>query len=304
MTTIHHEFITTGTRGLRHDILPMRLYHKAKRLGVWDPRSIDFSQDKRDWQQLPEDIKEQLRGLIAGFQAGEESVTLDLLPLIMVIANEGRIEEEMFLTTFLWEEAKHTEFFRRFIDEVMQENNDLHHHHGPGYRRIFYEELPQSMGALLTDPSPAAQVRASVTYNMFVEGVMAETGYKGFYDVLSHAQIMPGLKQGIGYLKRDESRHIAYGVFLISRLIAADKSLWPIIEKRMHTLFAIMLEQDPELPTYEIPPPEEQSLNFNLDYAKVQLDKRLARIKRAMHESEDEVYHDIDFEEKESDAEE
>jgi len=120
MTTIHHEFITTGTRGLRHDILPMRLYHKAKRLGVWDPRSIDFSQDKRDWQQLPEDIKEQLRGLIAGFQAGEESVTLDLLPLIMVIANEGRIEEEMFLTTFLWEEAKHTEFFRRFIDEVMQ----------------------------------------------------------------------------------------------------------------------------------------------------------------------------------------
>src|SRR5215831_7562408 len=45
MTTIHHEFITTGTRGLRHDILPMRLYHKAKRLGVWDPRSIDFSQD-------------------------------------------------------------------------------------------------------------------------------------------------------------------------------------------------------------------------------------------------------------------
>jgi ribonucleoside-diphosphate reductase beta chain len=303
MATTHEGFITTSTRGLRHDTLPMRLYHKAKRLGVWDPRSIDFSQDKRDWQQLPEEIKEQLRGLIAGFQAGEESVTLDLLPLIMVIANEGRLEEEMFLTTFLWEEAKHVEFFRRFIDEVMQEKSDLNQHHGPGYRKIFYEELPQAMSALLTDPSPAAQVCASVTYNMFVEGVMAETGYKGFYDVLSQAHIMPGLKQGIGYLKRDESRHIAYGVFLISRLIAADKSLWPIIEKRMHTLFAIMLEQDPELPTYEIPPAEEQSLNFNLDYAKVQLDKRLARIKRAMGESEEEIYHDADFEEKEADEE-
>lgn len=34
------------------------------------------------------------------FQAGEESVTLDLLPLIQVIAGEGRIEEEMFLTSF------------------------------------------------------------------------------------------------------------------------------------------------------------------------------------------------------------
>jgi ribonucleoside-diphosphate reductase beta chain len=303
MATTHEGFITTSTRGLQHDILPMRLYHKAKRLGVWDPRSIDFSQDKRDWQQLPEEIKEQLRGLIAGFQAGEESVTLDLLPLIMVIASEGRLEEEMFLTTFLWEEAKHVEFFRRFIDEVMQEKSDLNELHGPGYRKIFYEELPKAMSALLTDPSPAAQVRASVTYNMFVEGVMAETGYKGFYDVLNQAHIMPGLKQGIGYLKRDESRHIAYGVFLISRLIAADKSLWPIIEKRMHMLFAIMLEQDPELPTYEVPPPEEQSPNFNLDYAKVQLEKRLARIKRAMNESVEEVYHDADFEEKDADEE-
>ncbi len=38
----HTSFTTTGVRGLRHDILPMRLYHKAKKLGVWDPRTIDF----------------------------------------------------------------------------------------------------------------------------------------------------------------------------------------------------------------------------------------------------------------------
>ncbi len=48
---------------------------------------------------------------------------------------------------------------------------------------------------------------------------------------------MPGLQQGIQYIKRDESRHIAYGVFLISRLVAADKSLWPVVEDRMHELF-------------------------------------------------------------------
>jgi ribonucleoside-diphosphate reductase beta chain len=33
----------------------------------------------------------------------------------MVIAQEGRLEEEMFLTSFLWEEAKHVEFFSRFF---------------------------------------------------------------------------------------------------------------------------------------------------------------------------------------------
>ena len=112
----HTSFTTTGVRGLRHDILPMRLYHKAKKLGVWDPRTIDFSQDIIDWQNCTEVEKLSLLALTALFQAGEESVTLDLLPLMMVIAQEGRLEEEMFLTTFLWEEAKHTEFFRRFLD--------------------------------------------------------------------------------------------------------------------------------------------------------------------------------------------
>ena len=39
---------TTST-GLDHSILPMRLYHKAKKLGTWDSKDIDFSQDKKDW---------------------------------------------------------------------------------------------------------------------------------------------------------------------------------------------------------------------------------------------------------------
>ena len=151
----HLSFATTGTRGIRHDILPMRLYHKAKKLGVWDPRAIDFTQDKLDWQNCTTNQKETLLSLTALFQAGEESVTLDLLPLIMVIAQEGRLEEEMFLTTFLWEEAKHTEFFRRFLDEVAEEHSDLSRYHSPSYRKLFYEELPQTMHALLSDPSSA-----------------------------------------------------------------------------------------------------------------------------------------------------
>ena len=32
--------------------------------------------------------------------------------------NEGQPEEEMYLTTFLWEEAKHVEVFRRMVDEL------------------------------------------------------------------------------------------------------------------------------------------------------------------------------------------
>ncbi|MCB0259558.1 MAG: ribonucleotide-diphosphate reductase subunit beta, partial [Calditrichaeota bacterium] len=96
----------------------MRLYHKAKKFGIWNPQDIDLQRDREDWQSLSDLEKEVLLHLTALFQGGEEAVTLDLLPLIMVIAKERRIEEELYLTTFLWEEAKHTEFFRRFLDEV------------------------------------------------------------------------------------------------------------------------------------------------------------------------------------------
>ncbi len=47
-------------------------------------------------EKMPAETQARLSAL---FQAGEEAVTLDLLPLIMVIAQEGRPEEEMFLTS-------------------------------------------------------------------------------------------------------------------------------------------------------------------------------------------------------------
>lgn len=291
----HLAFTTTSARGLRHDTLPMRLYHKAKKLGVWDPRSIDFSQDIRDWQNCTPDEQEDLLTLTALFQAGEECVTLDLLPLIMAIAQEGRIEEEMFLTTFLWEEAKHTEFFRRFLDEVAHVQCDLHRYHHAHYRKLFYEELPQSMYALLNDRSPAAQARAAVTYNMIIEGVLAETGYHGYYNVLERNNILPGLKEGIGYLKRDESRHIAYGIFLISRLVAQDKTLWPLVEQRMNELLVLALGVVSE--TYDDPTNLDTPqtafglrLQEDLDFAMNQYNKRVERIKRAREQSLEDLY--------------
>src|SRR5260370_27646867 len=80
---VHDAFATTSTRGLRHDILPMRLYHKAKRLGIWDPRRIDFSQDRLDWQRCTEDEKKTLLLQNATFQAGEECATLAFLAVMM-----------------------------------------------------------------------------------------------------------------------------------------------------------------------------------------------------------------------------
>ncbi len=89
------------------------------------------------------------------------------------------------------------------------------------------------MNALLEDQSPATMARASVTYNMIIEGVLAETGYANYHRSLAVNDLMPGLCEGLVNIKRDESRHIAYGVYLLSRLVAEDPSVWEVIEQRM-----------------------------------------------------------------------
>jgi ribonucleoside-diphosphate reductase beta chain len=291
-TSSQRTYTTLKNGGLRHDILPMRLYHKAKKLGIWDPRDINLTQDREDWTHLSEQSKERLLRHILNFQVGEEAVTLDLLPLIMTVAREGRLEEEMFLTTFLWEEAKHTEFFRRILDEVVQEPGDLHHlrtvnpqpNHG---RDLFGEVLPREMNMLLTDPSPSNQLRASILYNMIIEGVLAKTGYYDFFKILDETGSMPGLKQGLRLVQRDESRHIAYGDFLISRLVVQDKALWPLVEERMNQLFTRITSAQEQNGTPE----------YLLAYSRQQFQKRLAHLRRALDLSPEQLYQGTDTEE-------
>lgn len=259
----------------------MRLYEKAKRLGIWNPSDIDLRPDRQHWLSLAPDEQDILLRLTAMFQAGEEAVTLDLLPLIMTIAAEGRVEEEMYLTTFLFEEAKHTDFFNRFLTEVAAAGSDLSRYHTPSYHELFYRELPEALNALRDDPSPAAQVRASVTYNMIVEGMLAETGYHAYFTVLERRDLMPGTRRGIALLKQDESRHIAYGIYLLSRLVAADDALWDVLETRMNELLPAALGVIGDVfSAYDTVPFGLVEEDFT-DFALAQFQKRVARLERA-----------------------
>jgi len=284
-----HTAFATTSRGLRRDAPAMRLYEKAKRLGIWNPSDIDLTPDRGHWATLAADEQDILLRLTAMFQAGEEAVTLDLLPLIMAVAGEGRVEEEMFLTTFLFEEAKHTDFFNRFLTEVAAAGGDLGHYHSEAYRDLFYRALPETLGALRDDPSAAAQVRASVTYNMIVEGMLAETGYHAYFTVLERNDLMPGTRRGIALLKQDESRHIAYGIYLLSRLVAADPMLWDVLEAQMNTLLPAALGVIGDVFAAYDPVPFGLVEDDFVDYGLAQFQKRVARLERARNMSLDEI---------------
>ncbi len=284
-------YATISGRGLDWESVPMRLFQKAKKLGTWDPQALDFSRDAADWNAFTNEERDFLLRTLALFQAGEEGVTSDLLPLIMAVASEGRLEEEMYLTSFLWEEAKHVEFFRRWLDEVALAPKDLQRYLTPSYRYLFLVELPEALDALKTDRSVEAQIRASVTYNMIIEGVLAETGYHGFRQSLEANGKLPGLLDGIRLTARDESRHIRYGVFLLDRLINASPDGWDVMNARMNELLGPALSVVSEFWEHydDEHGPFGQKMTTYIDYASTQFDKRMRVLERDRGKSLEEI---------------
>jgi ribonucleoside-diphosphate reductase beta chain len=227
--------------GLNWDSLPLKLFAGGN-AKFWNPADIDFSRDRADWESLSDSERDYATRLCAQFISGEEAVTEDIQPFMAAMRAEGRLGDEMYLTQFAFEEAKHTQVFRLWLDAVGV-TDDLHGYleELPAYRQIINVELPESLNALTADPSPAAQVRASVTYNHFVEGTLALTGYYAWHRICVEHAILPGMRQLIGHIAADERRHMAWGTFTCRRHVAADDANWTVFETRMNELMPLVM---------------------------------------------------------------
>ena len=283
-------YYVSTSRGINRESLPFKLYEKAKKFGTWDPRNIDFSKDKADWESLNDEQQDTILSLIAFFYSAEEAVTHDILPMIYAISQSGHYEEEMYLTTFLFEEAKHADFFSLALQNIGI-TGDLNKLHTAPYRKLFDELLPSTMGRLLEDHSPKALADAAVVYNMFAEGVLAETGYWSFYENLEKINKMPGLLEGIRNIKRDESRHIGFGTFLLQRLISEDGRMLDYSLNKLMELMPLALEMNQSLRKSDAAVnafgvPADGSLMF----MQKQLNARVEVLKRAKGRTLEEIY--------------
>jgi ribonucleoside-diphosphate reductase beta chain len=275
-------FASLRRGGLDLDTLPMRLFAKGN-ARHWNPADVDFAQDARDVAAMTDDERWWTFSLAAQFMAGEESVTQDLQPFVAAMAAEGRLADEMYLTQFLFEEARHTEAFRRWFDAVGM-TDDLHHYidHNESYLEIFTRQLPASLHALAADPSPRNQIRASVTYNHIVEGTLALTGYFAWAKVCSSRGILPGMQQVIRRIGDDERRHMAWGTFTCRRHVAADDSLWDAVDERMQELLVpAMGVVTGTFEQFEGDPPFAIDMNEMAEYAMDKVGRRLGAIESA-----------------------
>lgn len=216
----------------------LRLYDRAKRL-AWDPAAIDLSRDVADWAMLQRDYPdeqyaEQIHRLCSLFWEGEESVTVTLAPLLTAIPRAGLgVDKEMFLTSQLFEEAKHFEFFERYFREVLGDR-DTSRHLLPEPRAVLLDDLAAVTDRVRREDDPdrliAVMTEAVTHYMGVVEAMLARTGYRGVGDALAHRGWLPGLQEGFRLIRRDEGRHVAFGALVIQELVTARPELAAVVE--------------------------------------------------------------------------
>lgn len=283
------------------DSKPFR-YYRTEVVRHWDPSEIDLDQDRQnlldsDLMGIPQAL-EGLKDPLARFGAGEQSVTEDLAPLAIVLED---INDQMFLTTQLHEEAKHAEFFFRYWSEVINPVEEElgvaksspydDKWFGSDYKELF-ERNEEALHRLLEDDSPEARAKAYCHYHMSVEGILAESGYYGLQSLFGRDQVvevlpeLPGLDTGLQYIRGDEGRHVGFGALKLNQLIESGEVEFETIEATLEDLLELVVgglhnEDAREDDEIDIDIGKDLDLDDLIDltgYAETQYNERLAQI--------------------------
>src|SRR3954470_5195568 len=202
------------------------LYARWER-GNWRATEIDLTADREQWRSGFSDLERRAAlWNYAMFFHGEDAVTDDLSPFIDAAPLE---EQKYFLTTQQVDEARHSEFFHRFMHEVVERGDgsaaDALRATEPALTWAFrktFEMLDQVTGELRKDRSRAALARAVTMYHFIVEATLAQPGQHFIEDYLTKRELLPGFREGMRNVAQDEQRHIGFGVKLLHDLARED----------------------------------------------------------------------------------
>lgn len=194
----------------------------------WSATKIDFTTDKEHWHSKLTDIQRaSALWNYAMFLVGEEAVARTLTPVLD--AAEG-FPQSIFLTTQVVDEARHHVFFDRFMREVAGVGSDtgstlraMEPYLTWGFRQVF-DELDRITEQLRKKPKDRALLAQTVAlYHIVVEGMLAVPGQHFIQRYVKKLNILPGFKEGIDNVSRDESRHVAFGIKFLGELVRSSK---------------------------------------------------------------------------------
>jgi ribonucleoside-diphosphate reductase beta chain len=207
-----------------------RKYEKAART-FWNPKDLDYDGDAADWGRMTEDQRFGVAAITVRFEAGEQEVTDELLPMLAAANALHRFDWVMYISTFMQEEARHSEFFTRWhalvagllTPEEKAAFWPLREHTVDPLGRFtvgepVYEGLPK-YGKRLRDAVDggdesaieAAFVQFATLYCGWIEGVLTMPSYEIVIDTTELWDVLPALRTGFRRILADEGRHITFG---------------------------------------------------------------------------------------------
>jgi ribonucleoside-diphosphate reductase beta chain len=271
-------------RGIENMPSYMDLYRRWE-TQQWSVGDIDFSLDRQDWLEASDLEKKATLWSHRLFFNGEERVTSTLAPFVWAAPTP---EIEVFLSTQMVDEARHTVFFDRWWHDVPgTDSRDMTHlleeirpEANEGYNILFYERLPASAQRLASNPKDIDAFIEGVTlYHIVIEATIALTGQRFELESMREQGLTDrGFYRGFTAVARDESRHVNFGIKVLQEAVREDGGRFaPLIQKTLvDSLPLITGTLDPPDPRYitEFGHTESEILQFAFE----SLNKRLRAI--------------------------
>jgi ribonucleoside-diphosphate reductase beta chain len=207
-----------------------RKYEKATRK-IWDAKQLEYEQDAADWARLTDAQRAGIATITVRFEAGEQEVTNELGPMLAAAHALDRFDWVLFISTFMLEEARHSEFFTLWHARVPHLLTAAEkaaywpareHTVDPLGRftagEPVYEGLPrygkQLAAAVESGDERAIEgafIQFATLYCVWVEGVLTMPSYEIVIDTTQLWGALPTLRQGFRNILGDEGRHITFG---------------------------------------------------------------------------------------------
>src|SRR5205807_4144407 len=90
-----------------------------------------------------------------------------------------------------------------------------------GFRKVF-ARLDRMAAELRRDRSKPKLAQAIALYHLVIEAALAQPGQHYIEESLARRELLPGFREGIRNVSRDEQRHIAFGVKMVADLVRED----------------------------------------------------------------------------------
>ena len=225
----------------------------------WAVADLDFTLDRQDWEEATDLERKATLWSHRLFFNGEERVTATLAPFVWAAPTP---EIEIFLSTQMVDEARHTVFFQRWWHEVAGTNAkslgqllvEIRPEANEGYNELFYERLPSAAQRLASNPKDFdAFVEGVTLYHIVIEATIALTGQRFELESMREQGLTDrGFYRGFTAVARDESRHVNFGIKVLQEAVREDAGRFaPIIQKTLiECLPLISGTLDPPDPSY------------------------------------------------------